>query len=63
MVTIENKEKDLNKLQHDIRNLRLLTPEQIELIYKLNEKEKIDIILLYDSILSYVNEIINKEDE
>ena len=40
------------KLKHDIRNLCKLSDENINLLEKLNNDEKKEIILLYNSVLN-----------
>jgi hypothetical protein len=49
--------KDLEKIKHDIRNFKNLTVEQLKYIFSLPEKDKNDIILLYNKIHQFVNEI------
>lgn len=51
-------ENNINKLGHDIRNMKKLTQEQINLIKILSHDEKTKIILLYDEILEHINNIM-----
>jgi hypothetical protein len=54
MDKLKNTEK-FHKIIHDIRNFRHLTKEQITALLNLNEKEKDEILLLYNEvILSYI---------
>lgn len=56
----------LEQYLHDIRNYKQLTPEMIQNIRKMNNEDKMTIILLYDSLMtnltdSFMNEIIRME--
>jgi len=52
---------DMKKFIHDIRNLKPLTPERINSFKQLSPSEMMEIIILYDSILASLIDIINKE--
>ena len=42
----------LKQYLHDIRNYKQLTPEMIQNIRKMNNEDKMTIILLYDNMMS-----------
>ena len=48
-----------NSILHYIRNMKLLTKEQIATIRKMSDQEKMEVILTYDSIMHSINDIIN----
>jgi hypothetical protein len=48
-----------NSILHDIRNMKLLTKEQLATILKMSDQEKMEVILTYDSIMHSINDIIN----
>lgn len=56
----------LKQYLHDIRNYKQLTPEMIQNIRKMNNEDKMTIILLYDSMMtnltdSFMNEFVSME--
>jgi hypothetical protein len=48
-----------NKIIHDIRNFKGLTNEQIKLLLNLSEKEKNEILLLYNEIVKTYREYLS----
>jgi hypothetical protein len=50
------------KVLHDIRNMKLLTDSNIEDIMKMDSNEKMEIILVYNSILDSLLQVINKTE-
>ena len=48
-----------NQIIHDIRNFKGLTNEQINLLLSLSEKEKNEILLLYNEVVKHYRELIN----
>ena len=51
---------DLSVMKDDIKNYNPLTPVQLLQLDKLTELEKIDIIRLYNTMFSTLEDIINK---
>ena len=51
---------NFNKFLHDIRNLIPLNHEKITAIKKFPPEDLIEIILVYDSVLNTLAEILNK---
>lgn len=51
---------DLSVMKDDIKNYTPLTPVQLLQLDKLTESEKIDIIRLYNTMFSTLEDIINK---
>jgi hypothetical protein len=49
-----------NKICHDIRNLRPLTKEQIHEILNLSEKDKDEILLIYNEITKMYSEYLHE---
>ena len=54
-----NSSPKTNSVLHDIRNMKLLTNDQIATIRKMNDQEKMEVILAYDSIMHSINDIVN----
>jgi hypothetical protein len=48
-----------NQIIHDIRNFKGLTNEQINLLLSLSEKEKNEILLLYNEIVKTYEEYLS----
>jgi hypothetical protein len=48
-----------NSILHDIRNMQLLTKEQISTIRKMNDQDKMEVILAYNSVMHSINDIVN----
>ena len=42
---------ELNKIKHDMRNLKILTDKQIEIVLVSSDKDKNEIIKLYNEII------------
>jgi len=51
---------DLTFMKHDIKNYKVLTPVQLLQLDKLTEQEKIDIIHLYNTMISTLEDMIVK---
>jgi vacuolar-type H+-ATPase subunit F/Vma7 len=49
-----------NKIQHDIRNNKKLTIEQIDFINALTNDEKMEIILLYDKVMEASKKLLDE---
>ena len=47
------------KILHDIRNMQLLTKSNIEDIYKMDSNQKMEIIIVYNSIVEHLLQIVN----
>jgi hypothetical protein len=56
--TLSNDPTNLDRIKHDIRNLKRLTNAQIELLFSLPHIDKNEIILIYDDIISTIQTII-----
>ena len=54
----KNNNSKLNKIIHDIRNMRQLTKEMIIQIQNMNDEEKMQLILTYNEVIIYVNELL-----
>ncbi len=54
----KNDNPKLNKIIHDIRNMRQLTKEMIIQIQNMNDEEKMQIILTYNEVIISVNELL-----
>jgi hypothetical protein len=50
--------KTINIL-HDIRNMKILSKDQITSIRKMSDQEKMEVILAYDSVMHSINDIVN----
>lgn len=50
-------DKELEKIKHDIRNFNSFTVEHLKYIFKLPEKDKNDIIELYNKMHMIVNDV------
>jgi hypothetical protein len=48
-----------NQIMHDIRNFKYLTNEQTKILLNLSEKEKNEILLLYNEIVKLYGQVIN----
>ena len=48
------------KILHYIRNMQLLTKSNIEDIYKMDSNQKMEIIIVYDSIVEHLLQIMDK---
>jgi len=48
-----------NSILHYIRNMKLLTKEQIATIRKMSDQEKMEVILAYDNIIHSINDLLN----
>ena len=48
------KNNDLPKIINDIKNLRALTPEMVEIIHTMKDTEKMAIIIEYNNVLQTV---------
>jgi len=55
------KKYSFNEIAHDIRNMRVLDLEQMNKIYFMKREELIEIIQIYDSVIVYVNNILDSE--
>jgi hypothetical protein len=55
---ISDYEKDLKKIKHDIRNLRALTNEQKIFLINSSDKDKNDVLDLYNDMIEYVSTIL-----
>ena len=51
----------INKITHDIINFKALTNQQITSLLNLTEKEKDDILLLYNEIVKTYAEYLNED--
>jgi len=56
-----NTNPSINKITHDIRNFRHLTNDQTKTLLNLSEKEKDDILLLYNEIVKSYSEYLSDE--
>lgn len=54
----KNDNPKLNKIIHDIRNMRQLTKEMIQQIQNMTDEEKMQIILTYNEVIISVNELL-----
>lgn len=52
---------DVEKLKHDIRNMKTLTKSYHKLLLTLNKNELVDIIRIYDDIISIYTEYIEND--
>jgi hypothetical protein len=50
-----------NQICHDIRNFRPLTKEQKQILLNLSEKEKDEILLLYNEIIKSYSEYLDDD--
>ena len=57
---MQNNTTHFKKICHDIRNFRPLTKEQTQEILNLSEKEKDEILLLYNEITKTYSEYLNE---
>jgi len=48
-----------NRILHDIRNMKILSKDQITSIRKMSDQEKMEVILAYDSVMHSINDIVN----
>ena len=48
-----------NRILHDIRNMKIMSKDQIDSIRKMSDQEKMEVILAYDSIMHSINDIVN----
>jgi len=48
-----------NQILHDIRNMKIMSKDQIDSIRKMSDQEKMEVILAYDSIMHSINDIVN----
>ena len=48
-----------NQIMHDIRNFEYLNNEKTKILLNLSEKEKNEILLLYNEIVKLYKELIN----
>ena len=48
-----------NQIMHDIRNFKYLNNEKTKILLNLSEKEKNEILLLYNEIVKEYGELIN----
>jgi hypothetical protein len=48
-----------NQIMHDIRNFKYLNNEKTKILLNLSEKEKNEILLLYNEIVKQYGELIN----
>jgi len=48
-----------NQILHDIRNMNLLSKDQMAFIRKMSDQEKMEVILTYDSVMYNINDIVN----
>jgi hypothetical protein len=55
-------ETEFKKVRFAIRNLELLTTQQIESIKNMNEQQKIDIIIAYNEVMKTIIYYINNVD-
>ena len=58
---MSSKLSELDKIKHDIRNIRRLSKSQIEIITNLSDKDKNDIINLYNHVITSLGELIIEE--
>ena len=58
---MSSKLSELDKIKHDIRNIRSLSKSQIEIITDLSDKDKNDIINLYNHVITSCGELIMEE--
>jgi hypothetical protein len=56
-----NTNPSINQITHDIRNFRHLTNDQTKTLLNLSEKEKDDILLLYNEIVKSYSEYLSDE--
>jgi hypothetical protein len=49
-----------NKICHNIRNGIKLTPEQLECVFLCNNRQKNEIILLYDKMVARLSSVISE---
>ena len=54
-------EQDINKIKHDIRNIRTLTNEQKNIIKKLSRDELLEIIELYNNVVEIVSDLMSQD--
>ena len=57
----DNKKTHINKITHDIRNFKHLTNDQTKTLLNLSEKEKDDILLLYNEIVKSYSDYLSHE--
>jgi hypothetical protein len=55
-------ETEFKKVRFAIRNLELLTTQQIESIKNMNEQQKIDIIIAFNEVMKTIIYYINNVD-
>ncbi len=55
------RDNPINKIKHDIRNMKELTSKQLYLIKNMTSNEKNEIINLYNEMMCHVNLIINDD--
>jgi len=48
-----------NRILHDIRNMKIMSKDQIDSIRKMSDQEKMELILAYDSVMHSINDIVN----
>ena len=48
-----------HRILHDIRNMKVLSKDQIAAIRKMPADEKIEVILAYDNVMENILELIN----
>lgn len=49
----------IKEITHDLRNMKVLTNEQINFIFDLSNSEKNDIIKLYNEVFKYINVLLD----
>jgi len=49
----------IKEITHDLRNMKVLTNEQISFIFDLSNNEKNDIIKLYNEVFKYINVLLD----
>jgi hypothetical protein len=57
-MTNNNDTKLYNKYIHDIRNMRSLNKEMINNIRNMSNEEKMDIIIMFNDMIEYINSIL-----
>ena len=53
----------IEKLKHDIRNFKVLNESQLAALFDLTDKNKDDILKLYNDMFRYINETILTDND
>lgn len=53
---------ELDIIKHDIRNYKELTNKQINFILNISNSDKDKVIILYNEMMKYINDILNEEN-